>query len=239
MLAAGLSALFGLAQAGEEPHWGYSGEEGPEHWAKLSAQYRGCSGRNQSPIDLIGFTEAELEPIQFAYQAGGREILNNGRTIQVSYAPGSSIRVDGKTFHLQQIHFHAPSEHRIEGEAFRMEGHLVHAETDGNLAVVALMFVEGEANAALSQAWAAMPRQPGQKNPLAFPIAAEDLLPADRDYYRYSGSLTTPPCTEGVRWLVMKRQISASKEQIDQFVNIMGQPNNRPIQPINARTALE
>ena len=140
----GLALLIShAAYAESETHWTYSGDEGPTNWAELSPEFSDCDGRNQSPIDLTGFIEADLEPIRFAYQAGGNEILNNGHTVQVNYAEGSSIDVDGIRFRLKQFHFHAPSENLIDGNSYPMEAHLVHADDDGNLAVVAVMFIEG------------------------------------------------------------------------------------------------
>jgi carbonic anhydrase len=220
-------------------HWGYSGAEGPEHWAKLSPEFSACSGKNQSPIDLSGFVEAYLDPIRFAYQAGGAEILNNGHTVQVNYAPGSTIELNGHTFELKQFHFHTPSENHVNGKSFPMEAHLVHADADGNYAVVAVVFEEGAPNEALESAWARMPEKVGDKNPISDPVSADLLLPQGHQYYRFNGSLTTPPCTEGVWWLVLKDPVSASKEQIERFSQVMGHPNNRPIQPVNARPVLE
>jgi carbonic anhydrase len=229
----------GLAHAAAGAHWGYTGAEGPENWSKLSPKYSACSGMNQSPIDLTGLIEADLAPVQFDYKPGGSEVLNNGHTVQVTYAPGSKITLDGREFELKQFHFHAPSENHIEGRSYPMEGHLVHADKDGNLAVVAVMFEEGAANAALTTSWAEMPEKAGQKRRIAEPVSAEGLLPANRDYYRFNGSLTTPPCSEGVRWLVMKDPVTASKEQIERFAHVMHHPNNRPVQPINARAVLQ
>ena len=238
MFAASVLVLFGFAHAGDQPHWSYSGTDGPEHWAKLSPQYGACSGKNQAPINLTGFIEAKLEPIAFSYRAGGDEILNNGHTVQVSYAAGSSIAVDGHVFHLKQFHFHAPSENRVNGVSFPMEAHLVHADKDGNLAVVAILFRRGEANEALAEAWAKMPQRNGDRHAFPSHINAAGLLPTDRAYYRFNGSLTTPPCTEGVLWLVMKHPVPASQQQIEKFAGTMEQPNNRPIQPRNARAVL-
>ena len=238
MFAASVLVLFGLARAGDQPHWSYSGADGPEHWAGLSPQYGACSGKNQAPINLAGFIEANLEPIAFSYRVGGDEILNNGHTVQVSYAAGSSIAVDGHVFHLKQFHFHAPSENRVNGVSFPMEAHLVHADKDGNLAVVAILFRQGEANEALAEAWAKMPRRNGDRHAFPSRIDAAGLLPADRAYYRFSGSLTTPPCTEGVLWLVMKNPVPASQQQMEKFAGTIEQPNNRPIQPRNARAVL-
>ena len=227
------------AYAGSETHWTYSGKEGPVHWAELSLKFSDCDGMNQSPIDLTGFIEADLEPIRFAYQSGGNEILNNGHTVQVNYAEGSSIEVDDIRFHLKQFHFHAPSENLIDGKSYPMEAHLVHADGDGNLAVVAVMFIEGEDNTTLAQAWSDMPEKPGDRHALPSPVAAEGILPPNRDHYRFNGSLTTPPCSEGVRWLVMKQPVTASEEQIQAFTHVMHHPNNRPVQATNARTVLQ
>lgn len=220
-------------------HWTYSGEEGPDHWAKLAPEYSACSGKNQSPINLAGFIEADLKPIIFSYQVGGNEILNNGHTVQVNYAEGSSITVDGIQFSLKQFHFHAPSENQIEGKSYPMEAHLVHSDQDGNLAVIAVMFAKGEENKTLAAAWSQLPGNSEVKQTLTPPVAAEGLLPLNRDYYLFNGSLTTPPCTEGVRWLVMKEPVSASEHQIEIFFHLMHHPNNRPVQPVNARPVLQ
>ncbi|HEX6850609.1 MAG TPA: carbonic anhydrase family protein [Candidatus Polarisedimenticolaceae bacterium] len=227
------------AFAGQEGHWSYSGEAGPEAWARLSPQFSACAGMEQSPIDLTGFIEAELPALGFAYRPGGTEILNNGHTVQVSYAAGSSLSVDGIAFELKQLHFHTPSENRIEGKSFPMEAHLVHADRDGNLAVLALLFVDGEENGALKSIVATLPTSAGEKLALPAAFAAESLLPADRDYYRFSGSLTTPPCTEGVRWLVLKRAAPISAAQVEAFAHAMHGPNNRPVQPVHARPVLK
>jgi carbonic anhydrase len=210
-----------------------------EHWATLSPEFGACGGQNQSPIDLTGFIAAELPPIAFNYQAAGHEVLNNGHTVQVNYKTGSSIVVDGIQFELIQYHFHAPSENHIDGQSFPMEVHLVHASGGGNLAVVSVMFREGAENTALDPAWSQMPRHAGDKHPLSTSASAEALLPKDRDTYRFNGSLTTPPCSEGVRWLVMKEAVTASTEQIKAFADVLHELNNRPIQPTNARPVLK
>ncbi len=223
-----------------QTHWGYEGEAAPQNWAKLDPKFAMCGlGRNQSPIDLAGFVEADLKPLKFAYSAGAADVLNNGHTVQVNYAPGSSLTVEGRTFELKQFHFHSPSENKIKGNQFPLEGHLVHADKDGNLAVVAVMFQEGAANALLTKLWEKMPKKVGDKNALPAGLSVSQILPAERDYYRFNGSLTTPPCSEGVWWLVMKKTATASKAQIEQFSKTMGHPNNRPVQPVNARPVLE
>ncbi len=233
------SVPVGDAKQEGTTHWTYSGEEGPENWAKLAPEFGACAGKNQSPINLTNFIEANLKPIKFSYQVGGNEILNNGHTVQVNYAAGSSISVDDIQFDLKQFHFHAPSENHINGKSYTMEAHLVHADKDGNLVVVALMFKEGVENKVLAKIWPSIPKNAGEKNALPSPFAVAQLLPSNRDYYRFNGSLTTPPCTEGVRWLVIKQPVSASKEQVEAFSHVMHHSNNRPVQAVNARPVLQ
>ncbi|MCC9002163.1 MAG: carbonic anhydrase family protein, partial [Candidatus Competibacter sp.] len=147
--------------------------------------------------------------------------------------------VDGVRFELKQFHFHVPSENLLNGQSFPMEAHLVHTDQDGNIAVVAILFSKGKANRALEKAWAQMPKKEGDKLALSAGVSPLGILPANRNYYRYNGSLTTPPCSEGVRWLVMKNPVSASKEQIEEFAHTMHHPNNRPVQAVNARPVLK
>ncbi|HVP78880.1 MAG TPA: carbonic anhydrase family protein [Thermodesulfobacteriota bacterium] len=221
-------------------HWGYTGEAGPENWSKLDAKFAMCGqGRNQSPIDLTDFIKADLKPLKFAYKAGAADIVNNGHAIQVNYANGSFVTVDGHTFELTQFHFHSPGENRIKGRQFPLEGHLVHADKDGNLAVIAVMFEEGEANPLLTGLCQIMPVKVGEKVALPPGLSVTQMLPSDREYYRYNGSLTTPPCSEGVWWLVLKRPVTVSKAQVEQFSKALGFANNRPIQPLNARLVLQ
>ncbi len=235
----GAIAMLGLHGAHAQ-HWGYKGEAGPENWSRLDQKYAMCGmGRNQSPIDLGGFVEADLKPLKLAYRAGAADIVNNGHTVQIGYAPGSTLTVDGHMFELKQFHFHAPSENHINGKSFPLEGHLVHEDKDGNLAVVAVMYREGAANALLSKLWAAIPAKEGEKAALPAGLDVSQLLPANRDYYRFNGSLTTPPCSEGVWWLVMKQQSTVSKAQVEQFSKTLGFANNRPIQPAYARPVLQ
>jgi carbonic anhydrase len=228
------------ALAGENVHWDYTGDIGPEHWGELDPKYSACKeGKNQSPVNLTGMIEGDLLPITINYQSGGNEILNNGHAIQVNYKPGSTITVNGHKFELKQFHFHSPSENTIEGHSYPMEAHFVHADKEGNLAVIAVMFKTGKKNMELEKAWAHMPENTSDKNTLPKSLDASSLLPHNHDYYRFNGSLTTPPCSEGVWWLVMKYFDTASKDQIDKFSSVMGHPNNRPVQPVNARVILK
>jgi carbonic anhydrase len=239
IMAIGLLLISNAAFSSDGKHWSYSGETGPDNWAKLSPEFSACMGSNQSPINLAGFIDAKLAPIKFKYADTGLEIVNNGHTIQINSGVGSSISIDSIQFDLKQFHFHAPSENLIKGKSFPLEAHLVHSDKDGNLAVVAVMFKEGKANKVLAQAWTQMPQNADEKNLLSANLAPLGLLPSNRNYYRFNGSLTTPPCSEGVRWLVMKNAVTASKEQIDAFTHVIHHPNNRPVQPVKARPVLE
>lgn len=221
-------------------HWAYTGAAGPEHWAGLDAANVACGkGRNQSPIDLGSFIEAELGPLGLDYRPAAAGILNNGHAIQVGYAPGSSLMIEGRSFELKQFHFHSPSENTVGGKHFPLEAHLVHQDTHGNLAVVAVMFEEGAKNAFLETLWTAVPAEAGKEGVLPAGLSASSLLPTDRDYYRFNGSLTTPPCSEGVLWAVLKQPSPVSQEQIEQFSAMLGFANNRPVQPRNARPVLQ
>ena len=239
-----VAASFGMAVSAQQTthpaHWGYSGEVGPEHWAEFESDFGACSsGRNQSPIDLRNFIEAELPPIKFDYKAGGHQVVNNGHAVQVNYLPGSSITVDSTVFALKQFHFHTPSENTIDGKSFPLEAHFVHVDAKGNLAVVALMFEAGASNKVLEQIWPQVPEEEGGEQTLAPQVAAADLLQANRDYYRFSGSLTTPPCSEGVLWLVLKQPVEATDGQFAVPRKAIGHPNNRPVQPVGARPVLQ
>lgn len=219
-------------------HWEYFGEAGPENWAKLTPEFHSCSGQNQSPVNLDGFIKAELAPLKLNYEAGASEAVNNGHTVQVGYEAGSSLTLDGKSFQLIQFHFHMPSENQIKGRSYPLEGHLVNSDEQGNLAVVAVMFEEGERNAMLASLWDTPPAE-GHKQAVSPHRNIRDMLPADLDYYRFNGSLTTPPCSEGVRWLVLKQPVVASHEQIEALTKAVGHANNRPLQPLNARVVLQ
>jgi len=239
-LVLGGSLLYG---GGHGAHWGYTGQTGPEHWGDLSKDFEMCKlGKNQSPVDLRTDTayKTDKAPIIFSYTASTDNEVNNGHSIQVNIKHGSFIQIDGMKFNLKQFHFHTPSENTIDGRYFPMEAHFVHVDDAGNIAVVAVMFKYGKTNEALQRFWDKMPADEGAKryiNESAKVVTA--LLPKKRDYYRFNGSLTTPPCSEGVRWFVMKEPLEVSKEQVAQFEKVMGGPNNRPVQPFNARMLLK
>ncbi len=231
-----LPAFSADKPAAEGPHWSYSGDTGPAHWGELSPEYAACSqGKEQSPVNITDAQHSKLPLIEFNYQPSALAVINNGHTIQVNYAPGSSITIDGKTYTLVQFHFHHLSETTVKGKHAPLEGHLVHKSADGKLAVVAVLFDEGRANPAITTVWSNLPKQEGdENNPSGVEVNASQLLPDKRDYYTFPGSLTTPPCTEGVTWLVMAHKMTASKEQIDAFAALY--PDNyRPVEPLNGR----
>lgn len=232
-----LAAGTVLASDGQ---WGYAGKNGPEHWGSLDPAFEICSkGVNQSPLNLTGGIEAELEPFVFDDIGLVTEILNNGHGVEANYAAGSTVAVNGRIFELQQIHFHSPSEHQMNGEHFPLEGHFVHTDANGDLAVIAVLYRQGAENSSIKKLWQQLPTEPGKKEGMASQVRAEKLMPENREYYRVNGSLTTPPCSEGVLWLVMKNTVEVSEAQVKQFVTVIGQPNNRPLQAINARPILQ
>ncbi len=239
-LAAGTLLALSLYANEHGAHWSYNGDTGPAHWGDLNEAYHMCKeGKNQSPVDLTGFIEAELPPLAIDYKAVAKDDINNGHTVQVNFGEGSSFTVNGKSFDLKQYHFHTPSENTIDGKHFPMEAHFVHADKDGNLAVIALMFTEGKENHSLDTILSHMPQHVGDRTDLsATHLNAADLLPENKDYYRFNGSLTTPPCSEGVLWIVMKHPVEASKEQLAAFARVLGK-NNRPLQPVDARALLK
>lgn len=220
-----------------EVHWGYEGDEGPDNWASLSEAFALCGeGMAQSPIDITNATEADLADLEFSYGETAVNILNNGHTIQVNYDEGSTVTIDGTEYNLLQFHFHHPSEHTIDGEAFPMELHLVHADADGNLAVVGVMLAQGdEDNEAYASLWDVLPAEETD-GPVETEITlnVSDLLPEERTFYHYSGSLTTPPCSEGVNWNVLTTPVMLSAAQVEAFMNIF-ELNARPVQPLNDR----
>lgn len=227
------------AESGHGPHWTYEGEGGPEHWGDLSADFKVCElGVQQTPIDIRGGTRAELASVSPSFSPMPLKILNNGHTIQANCEPGSRTVINGETFDLLQFHFHHPSEHLLAGKAFDLELHFVHKSKAGQLAVLGVFIQPGAENAALQPIWAAMPKEAGDEQAIGSTITPADLLPADRGFFRYQGSLTTPPCSEGVLWTVFKQPIEASPAQIRQFAELFP-VNARPVMPLNQRFLLE
>ncbi|MCG8556618.1 MAG: carbonic anhydrase family protein [Proteobacteria bacterium] len=224
------------------PHWGYSGHEGPQHWGDLSPAFEQCKlGMEQSPIDIqaSAATPTDLPNIHFNYQPFPLEIVNNGHTIVINVEEGSHIEVGGSVYELIQFHFHALSEHTIDGQHSPMEVHFVHANARGSLAVVgAMMEVGPTEHPDYAAIWAHLPQQKGMPHQVAsVMVDATDLMPMSQQSYRYAGSLTTPPCSEGVAWHVLTDPVMLSQAQIDAFTAIYDH-NYRPVGDLHGRQVL-
>lgn len=223
--------------------WSYQGETGTDFWGKLDPQFQTCRlGQAQSPINIegSGFT-LNVGSLDLNYQDTPLTIVNNGRTIRVDYQSGSSLTLDSQVYKLLQFHFHQPSEHLISGKAAEMEAHFVHqTQATGDLVVLAVLMSEGEMSQALESIWQEIPRsdtQTAQVSDLTI-NALQLLLENSRQYYRYQGSLTTPPCSEIVTWLVLKQPVSVSRAQLTRFFQAIGH-NARPVQALNQRSLLQ
>ncbi len=234
--------------SGQAVHWDYDSEHGPDGWGDLSPRFSACkSGLEQSPIDLDssaptekGDAEREYEPasLEIAHHEHVVDLLDNGHTIQVTYDEGSVLRERSKPFELKQFHFHAPGEHTVDGKSFPMEMHLVHSGDDGELTVVAVLITEGKHNNSFDPVLSNLPDSPGDSRSLEHvTVDIDELLPDDNRHYRYQGSLTTPPCSEGVNWFVIVSPVELSPEQITVFSEVLHK-NNRPVQPLNGRVVV-
>ncbi|HET6179943.1 MAG TPA: carbonic anhydrase family protein [Candidatus Sulfotelmatobacter sp.] len=239
----GCSLVVG-ASGPPSPHpehiWDYSEAHGPSHWGDLKPELAACkSGHRQSPIDIRNPRQADLPPIQFDYKPSGLHIIDNGHTIMINYVAGSSISVGGKKYVLKQFHFHRPSEERIDGKSYEMTVHLVHQDQDGNLAVVAVLLQKGDDNSLVHELWNDLPKEKEKEEIMnGVQIDVGKLLPADRGYYTFPGSLTTPPCSENVTWFVLKHPMTVSSTEIEQFSKLY-RDDARPTQPLYDRVVLE
>lgn len=219
--------------------WSYEGATGPGNWAALSPENALCrSGKRQSPIDIRDGIKVDQEPLQFDYKPSTFRIIDNGHTVQIFYGPDSRLGVLGRSYELVQAHFHLPAEEHVDGRSFEMDAHLVHKDAEGRLAVVAILFQTGEANPVIQTLWNNLPLERDQEFTAKTPIQLADLLPAKRDYYSYMGSLTTPPCTEGVLWLVLKQPVQLSADQLAIFARFY-RGNARPVQDAAGRIIKE
>jgi len=228
------------AQDHKAGHWGYDGAEGPSHWADLNPDFTLCrSGHQQSPIDIRKPRKADLPPLQVDYKPSPLHIIDNGHTVMINYAPGSFLHVGGKQYALKQFHFHRPSEEHIDGKAYDMSLHLVHADEQGNLAVVAVLLQRGAENALVEELWSDLPNEKDHEEQLdKVEINVKALLPSDLRYYTFPGSLTTPPCTENVTWFVLEQPVTVSAAEIQRFGKLY-RHNARPTEPLFGRVVLE
>lgn len=234
-----IAAASGIALAvasGGAPHWSYKGDAGPSHWGTVSPEFATCgNGALQSPIDISPSKLRDMVTISTAYRSGDLAMTNNGHTIQASFQPGSTLESGGHRYGLVQVHFHTPSEHWVTGERYPLEAHFVHKDADGKLAVLGIFFKEGAPNAELGKLIANAPKSAQTAHQAhGIEFNPNGLLPHDLKVARYQGSLTTPPCTEGVNWHVAVNTMTASVEQIASLHAIMGD-NARPLQQQGSR----
>ena len=243
-VAIGLTAVTAAllpASAEQHHHWSYSGESGPSHWAELDSKNAACgAAKSQSPVNIRthDVRRMPLPKLIFNYRSTPLRIIDNGHSVQVDVEPGSILKVGHKSYQLVQFHFHHPSEELINGKRSEMVAHLVHRDSEGKLAVVAVLLRTGQPNATVEALWSHLPKQKEHeadfKDVLINPAG---LLPMNRSYFTYTGSLTTPPCTEGVRWLVLRTPSTLSKHEIAVFGKLY--PNDaRPVQKLNGRHVL-
>ncbi len=223
----------------DSSRWAYEGEHGPAAWARLAPENATCaSGQRQSPIDITDGIKVELDAVQFDYRPSGFRVVDNGHTVQVNVAHGNTIEVLGKHYELVQFHFQRPSEERIDGKPFDMVVHLLHKSADGKLAMVAVLLERGSAQPIVQAVWNNLPLEQGEEVSAKGQIDLAELLPSDRRYYTYMGSLTTPPCSEGVLWMVMKTPVQISPEQLSIFARLYPM-NARPVQALRGRIIKE
>ena len=218
-----------------EPAWSYSGPQGPEQWGKIKPEYSLCgNGKRQSPIDIREGIKVTLDPIQFNYHPTAFRVLDTGRTVQVNVEAGNSFTVNGRRYDLQRIEFRRPSEERVNGRQFEMSAHLIHKDMDGRLAVIAVLMDQGAEHPMVQLVWNSLPLEKYTDQASSVAIDMAQMLPDQKQYQTYMGSLSTPPCTEGVLWMVMKQPATLSREQIGVFSRLYPM-NARPIQPTAGR----
>ena len=219
--------------------WDYAGAGGPESWGRIQPAFGKCaSGSRQSPIDIRGGIAVDLEPIKFDYRKSAFSVIDNGHTVQVNVEPGNFLTITGRRYELVEFHFHRPSEERVDGRQFDMSVHLVHKDADGHVAVVAVLLDRGSAQSIVQTVWNNLPLEKGDEVKGGSQIDPAQLLPDDKRYYTYMGSMTTPPCSEGVLWMVMKQPVPVSPEQVAIFSRLYPM-NARPIQQADGRLIKE
>lgn len=233
-----LSLCSSEQEAHHPSHWSYEGATGPDHWGDLSPDYAKCkTGSEQSPINITSSVASDLPAIEFHYTESALKIINNGHTVQVNSDGRSSMTVGGKQYKLLQFHFHHPSEEQMNGKSHDMVIHLVHQDAEEHKAVIAVLVDQGASNSALKTIFSHLPRDSEGEVTTGAAINPADLLPKATSYYTFPGSLTTPPCSQGVTWFVLKQPVTVSQDELEQFVRLY--PHNaRSVQPLHQRTVL-
>lgn len=220
--------------------WGYIGKIGPNQWSNLNAEFTTCStGVNQSPVAFDNTIHAALKPIRVIDKFPAKEILNTPSGLRIMFREGNMMVLDKTAFQLKHIDLHTPSEHQLNGQTHPMEMQLWHEDNKKNIAIMSILFKAGEPNSKLAELISHLPKKAGEPSKLKNRVTPKAFMPSNPQYYRYNGSLTTPPCTEGIRWIVMKTTMQASDEQVKAINNAIGVANNRPIQPLHGRSVLE
>lgn len=233
----GISATESAGHGGEHgAHWAYEGDTGPAHWGDLKPEFAACKdGKSQSPVDIAGAVKADLPAIETHYDDTTLRVINNGHAIQANYDNGSYAIIGGKRYDLLQFHFHGPSENTVDGKAFPLEAHLVHKSEDGTLAVIGVLYKEGKENKTIGEVWKNIPKEQGKEEVVeGKKISVKGVMPSDKTYYHFSGSLTTPPCTEDVSWNVLTTPVEISTQQIEEFRKYY-KNSARPVQPLHGR----
>jgi carbonic anhydrase len=215
--------------------WSYEGAAGPDKWGQLKPEFSQCThGTRQSPIDIRDGISVQMDPVQFDYKSSSFGVIDTGRTVQVNVAPGNAIEVMGRKYELVRFDFQRPSEERIDGRQFDMGVHLVHKDAQGRTAIVAVLLDRGAEQPVIQSVWNNLPLEQGEELTAKAGIDLTQLLPSDRRYFTYMGSMTTPPCKEGVLWMVMKSPVAISSEQLAVFSRLY-KMNARPIQSASGR----
>ncbi|SDC15049.1 carbonic anhydrase [Acinetobacter boissieri] len=231
--------------ASETTHWGYDEDVSPEHWGSLSEQFKTCeTGKNQTPINIAQtYKSTTKHKLDIQYKASPNDIIFNGHTVQINTKNDDHhdyIEIDHEKFFLKQFHFHTPSENEIYGKQYPLEMHFVHVNNKGELAVLAVMFNIGQENSELNTLWKNVPEKENEDKIFSQNINIEKFIPKNHGYYRFSGSLTTPPCSEGLIWIILKQPLTLSNQQLDIFkTRLSHHHNQRPIQPLNGRIVIE
>jgi carbonic anhydrase len=229
-----------LSKPTKSKAWGYQGKTGPEQWGKLSSEYAACaSGLNQSPVAFESTIHSALKPIRVIHKFAAKEMLSTPNGLRVLFKEGNMMVLDKTAFQLKHLDFHTPSEHQLNGQSYPLEIQLWHEDSKKNIAIMSILFKTGEPNAELTELLAQLPQKTGESIKLKTRYTPNELMPTNPQYYRYSGSLTSPPCNEGVRWIVMKSPLQVSAEQVQAITTAIGGPNSRPIQPLHGRSVLE
>lgn len=223
-----------------DKHWSYAGETGPEHWKEIEEGSE-CGGKYQSPINIVNYTEdSTLEPLKISYSDSTHihDVVNNGHSIQYNFDAGDYITLHNKTYGLKQFHFHEPAEHLIEGVRYPMVLHLVHVNDAGQYAVLAIMAKEGKSSEPFDFLESHLPVRVGETEIVDMAFDMNLNLPLTKTYFTYTGSLTTPPCSESVEWFIFKEPITVSLKQVDELRKLMPLNNYRDEQPRNSRSIL-